>query len=97
VDATHITVSVKNGEVTLEGTVNDRYQKRMAEDTAEQVQGVSDVQNHLRVQSEAGDHSSTSSSSTSGKRSSTSSGQGKSSQEQGSMGQVPNGKPREQV
>ncbi len=51
VDATMITVNVSKGEVTLEGTVPHRYQKRVAEDIAEEVQGVTDVQNRLRVQS----------------------------------------------
>src|ERR1051325_6970012 len=66
VDATNIQVNVKGGEVTLEGTVSDRYQKRLAEDVAEQIQGVSDVQNRLRVKNDMGDMSQSS-----GKRSST--------------------------
>lgn len=48
-DATHIDVSVSEREVTLSGTVNDRAAKRRAEDIAERVSGVSDVQNNLRV------------------------------------------------
>jgi hypothetical protein len=35
--------------VTLSGTVRDRNEKRRAEDIAESVQGVSHVQNNLRV------------------------------------------------
>jgi hypothetical protein len=49
VDATNIQVTVENGEVTLEGTVDDRRQKRLAEDIAEDVSGVKDIHNHLRI------------------------------------------------
>jgi BON domain-containing protein len=49
VDATHIEVTVKDGEVTLAGTVEDRRQKRMAEDCVEQVSGVKDVHNQIRI------------------------------------------------
>jgi len=38
------------GEVTLTGTVEDRNQKRMAEDCINQIRGVKDVHNQLRVQ-----------------------------------------------
>jgi osmotically-inducible protein OsmY len=50
-DATNITVAVKDGEVTLTGTVEDRRTKRLAEDVVADVKGVKDVQNQLRVQS----------------------------------------------
>jgi len=50
VDASGIEVSVKNGEVTLSGTVADRDAKRWAEDAAEHVGGVKHVQNNLRVE-----------------------------------------------
>lgn len=49
IDATEISIEVKNGEVTLTGTVNSREEKRAAEDIAEQSPGVREVQNHLRV------------------------------------------------
>ena len=39
-----------SGEVVLSGTVDSRYSKRLAEDIAESVMGVSNVQNNLRVQ-----------------------------------------------
>ena len=55
VDARKVTVSVKNGEVTLDGTVSTRLQKRRAEDCAEDVSGVKHVQNNLRVQETAWD------------------------------------------
>jgi hypothetical protein len=51
VDATYIQVTVKDGEVTLSGTVEDRRMKRLAEDCVEQVSGVKEVQNQLRIQS----------------------------------------------
>jgi osmotically-inducible protein OsmY len=50
VDASNVTVTVSNGEVTLDGTVATRLQKRRAEDCAEDVSGVKNVQNNLRVQ-----------------------------------------------
>jgi hypothetical protein len=50
VDATEIEVTVRDREVTLSGTVADRFQKRRAEDVAESVSGVTHVQNNLRVQ-----------------------------------------------
>jgi hypothetical protein len=50
VDASDISVSVRNGEVTLEGTVVDRYTRRRAELIAATVRGVVDVQDRLRVQ-----------------------------------------------
>jgi osmotically-inducible protein OsmY len=49
VDATDIVVRVQNGEVTLEGSVETRHMKRLAEDIAEDVPGVSDVHNTVRV------------------------------------------------
>ncbi len=49
VDASDVTVKVKECEVTLNGTVPDRMAKRCAEDCAESVSGVSHVQNNLRV------------------------------------------------
>jgi hypothetical protein len=48
-DASEIEVSVSEREVTLNGTVRDRAEKRRAEDIAESVSGVSHVQNNLRV------------------------------------------------
>jgi hypothetical protein len=49
IDATNVTVGVTNREVTLEGTVEDRWTKRLVEDAAQSVRGVTDVHNHLRV------------------------------------------------
>lgn len=49
VDASEIEVEVAEGVVTLSGTVNERHAKRLAEDIADSVRGVKDVQNNLRV------------------------------------------------
>jgi osmotically-inducible protein OsmY len=49
VDASSIEVMVESGEVTLTGTVGDRSEKRRAEDLAEAVSGVRNVENRLRV------------------------------------------------
>ena len=48
IDASHVEVVVKNGEVLLTGFVEDRWQKRRAEDCIEHLSGVRDVQNQLR-------------------------------------------------
>jgi hypothetical protein len=48
-DPTDIEVKVNNGEVTLSGSVDSRWAKRAAEDVAESVSGVKDVNNNLRV------------------------------------------------
>lgn len=50
VDATDIDVTVQDGEVTLEGRVTTRREKRLAEDIAYHCAGVEDVQNRLRVE-----------------------------------------------
>jgi hypothetical protein len=47
VDASEIVVSVNAGEVSLSGSVVDRYSKRRAEHIAESVRGVREVHNHL--------------------------------------------------
>jgi osmotically-inducible protein OsmY len=48
-DASEIEVTVSSGEVTLNGTVSNRYDRRRAEDCAEGVSGVRYVQNNLRA------------------------------------------------
>ena len=53
VDATDIEVAVAAGEVTLSGLVRRRADKRRAEDIADHVSGVRDVNNRLRVASAA--------------------------------------------
>lgn len=52
-DASDIEVTVKNGEVTLSGTVKNREAKRRAEDIVEGVSGVSNVENRIRVSTES--------------------------------------------
>lgn len=54
VDATDVEVSVSGGEVTLEGWVADRDQKRLAEDLADGVPGVLDVHNRIRIRRQPG-------------------------------------------
>ncbi len=49
VDASDVEVLVRNGEVTLSGTVENRQSRRHAEDLAEGARGVLHVQNNLRV------------------------------------------------
>lgn len=49
IDASDIEVIVKEGEVTLRGSVSDRQSKHYAEDILEGVPGVHDIQNELRV------------------------------------------------
>ena len=49
VDASNIEITVTDGEATLSGTVDSRETKRRAEDLAESVTGVKNVQNQLRV------------------------------------------------
>ncbi len=49
VDASDIEVQVSNGEVTLNGLVASREEKRRAEDLVDSVAGVGHVQNNLRV------------------------------------------------
>jgi osmotically-inducible protein OsmY len=49
VDASEIDVTANEGDVTLTGTVNERSDKRRAEDIAEAVSGVKNVENRLRV------------------------------------------------
>ncbi len=53
IDATEISVALESGEVTLAGSVSSREQKRRAEFILDDVSGVRDVHNQLRVQSAA--------------------------------------------
>lgn len=58
VDASDIDVVVSSAEVTLTGNVNERSEKRRAEDIAESVSGVKHVENRLRVGKHQDDRSS---------------------------------------
>jgi osmotically-inducible protein OsmY len=51
-DATDLEIKVHNGEVTLTGTVSERWNRRLAEDLAESVSGVKQIQNQIRFQEE---------------------------------------------
>ena len=56
-DASDVTVEIKNGEVILKGSVPDRESKRRAEDIAESCSGVKDVLNQLRIKREGSSES----------------------------------------
>lgn len=73
VDASEIEVTVSSGEVTLTGTVTDRNDKRRAEDLAEAVSGVKNVENRIRVGQSAYGSTSGAGSGTSGSYATTSS------------------------
>lgn len=49
IDASDIDIKVSSGEVTLEGHAEDKQAKRRAEDIAESIAGVKNVENHLKV------------------------------------------------
>ncbi len=53
IDASNITVNVKDGEVTLTGNVDNRSAKLQAEDLVSTVSGVKEVHNQIRVGSGA--------------------------------------------
>jgi len=52
-DPSDIEVTVSNSEVTLTGTVQSRHEKFLAEEIADDVSGVNDVHNQLRVRRDA--------------------------------------------
>lgn len=51
IDASDIDVTVENCEVVLSGAVDSREEKRRAEDIAERISGVKNVENRLKVRS----------------------------------------------
>ena len=53
IDASDVEIVVKDAEVTLLGNVNDRRTKRLLEDLAEDVLGVLDVHNQIKIRREA--------------------------------------------
>lgn len=53
IDASNIEVDVKNGVVTLSGTVEGRMEKIEAEMVIEGISGVEDIQNNLKIQAYA--------------------------------------------
>jgi osmotically-inducible protein OsmY len=54
IDASEIDVTVENCEVVLTGTVDSREEKRRAEDIAERISGVKNVENRLKVKNREG-------------------------------------------
>lgn len=54
IDAREVIIEVKDGDVTLRGTVFERADKRLIEEIVEDVFGVKNVQNMLRVNREDG-------------------------------------------
>ncbi len=48
-DASNIELSIADGELTMDGSVDSRRAKRRAEDLADSVAGIGHVQNNLRV------------------------------------------------
>ena len=50
VDASKITVACEANEITLNGTVSNRAEKRRAEEIVDDISGVKHVQNNLRVE-----------------------------------------------
>ena len=54
IDASEVSVEVKDGKVVLEGTVPERSMKHRIEDIAEQCSGVKDVDNRIRVSRDSG-------------------------------------------
>ncbi|HEY4302718.1 MAG TPA: BON domain-containing protein [Candidatus Didemnitutus sp.] len=52
-----VMASTKDGVVTLSGSVQDRDQKRLAEDTVNNLPGVVSVDNDIKVESEPKEHS----------------------------------------
>jgi osmotically-inducible protein OsmY len=54
IDASEVTLHVHDGEVTLEGTVPQRYMKHAIDDLAVDCPGVKDVNNRIRVAPAAG-------------------------------------------
>jgi osmotically-inducible protein OsmY len=53
----HVNVAANDGIVTLTGTVPDRDEKVLAEDTVENLPGVLSVVNNIKVESEPAEHS----------------------------------------
>ena len=51
VDVSDVSVEVKNGRVTLDGTVPDRQMRHLIEDVVDGCWGVQDIENRIQVQS----------------------------------------------
>lgn len=55
IDASEVEIGVQKGVVSLRGVVPDRQMKHYAEDCAERISGVKDVDNRIRVKREPAD------------------------------------------
>lgn len=64
VDPSEVEVSVRDGEVTITGTVRERWQKHQIENAADAISGVKEIHNQIRVKQHE-DRSDTASSSSS--------------------------------
>ena len=49
IDSSEVTITVKDGKVTLDGSVPERWMKHSIEDVADRCAGVRDVDNRVRV------------------------------------------------
>lgn len=58
INARNIEVDIKDGNVTLKGTINDRLGKYLAEDVVERIHGVKDIQNQIHIQRQQPDQDS---------------------------------------
>jgi hypothetical protein len=85
IDASNVEVACQNGEIVLKGTVEDRRMKRLAESCIEELPGVKDVRNELRMQMQGREGASAgmSASSGSGGRSSGQAGSRKGTEDKG--------------
>ncbi|MFO1350049.1 MAG: BON domain-containing protein [Gammaproteobacteria bacterium] len=72
IDPSEVSIEVKDGKVTLEGTVTERHMKHAIEDLVEACPGVQDVDNRVRVQRAGAENGGTSLESQSGMGSSSS-------------------------
>jgi len=50
IDSSEVTITVKEGEVTLTGTVPERWMRHEIENIADSSMGVKDIDNNLRIQ-----------------------------------------------
>jgi len=50
IDSSDVTIDVKDGKVTLEGTVGDRSMRFAIEDLVDAVPGIKDIENRVRVE-----------------------------------------------
>jgi hypothetical protein len=79
VDASEVEVSCSQGEIVLKGTVPERRMKRLAEECVEDLPGVRDVRNEIRVSQQGEQRGEAQTAGASGSRSGTGGGRGGSS------------------